>query len=402
MVGLSIWLPLVICAAVIWFISQYGTVPDLTPWLTAQHTMIAGHIGLYACLGFFAARYLAFGLRLPGVLVLVFSTALCATLGIADELHQRLVEGRSADLDDLLADFVGGFIGSLVYLGLVALTRRIRSAEDREAVAVDIARPKRALGLALILLVLLPMFMYSGIPASVFRFVTEGGGLPAIGVLGQHIQSSPTSDPEKQSVSADHAAATEGKVIPRPATTLAQTEGSTASEAPGDQDRPVGETRVASLPPDKTAEASASSYQQAPGPEKQEPPGSAEYRKGALPRELAHLAALYKELADLETKEIQFIAYGLDYPPRAALRAQMEVFRERILQIESRPVPPEVAARIRSEYVLVFKEELSRLEIKELRMSKYSRQYPPRALLREKIDFLRKKIAHTDERSNDE
>ena len=397
MVGLRMWLPIVLWAVVIWLMSQYGRVPDLSPWLTVQATMIAGHIALYACLGFFAARYLAFGLRLPGVLVLVFSTALCATFGIADELHQRLVENRSADLDDLIADFAGGFVGSLAYLCFAWLAGTIRNDQDRSVERTDLARPGRVFGSALLLFVFLPMFMYSGIPETLFRFIGKHSGLLEVGMLRQRIEPSAAVDSGKESKATGRTESTEGQVIPPPKATPADKDAPTTQAVVEEKDRAVksGQDKVDNVT-DTAVKERISAVRQAPSPDVEAAPRSTDSQKNPPAEDVDHLAALYKELADLETQEMHMAAYGLEYPPRAALREKIEVFRVKILQVERRPLTPELAERIRSQYLSVFKSELGRLEVREMHMSKYSRQYPPRALLREKMDLLRKKITHIE------
>jgi len=45
---------------------------------------------------------------------IVYALIFCVLFAIADELHQYFVPGRDADIFDLLADFIGIFIGYLL------------------------------------------------------------------------------------------------------------------------------------------------------------------------------------------------------------------------------------------------------------------------------------------------
>lgn len=394
-----VWLPIVLCVTVIWTMSRYGTVPDLTPWLTIQQTMILGHIALYSCLGFFAARYLSRRLGIYGATGLILSTALCAMFGIGDELHQRFVENRSADLDDLVADLVGGFVGSLLYVGWAAVTGSARKSEGQAAVQGEVAPPHRAAGLTLFLLFLFPVVVYSGIAAAIPGFLAEEVPLLAKRLLSQYIGSSVPAHPAEESLSADHVVSTEDKsrkVIGMAPDQRGALSSQSVHKTDGGAETP-GRDTMASLPPKDVGPPVVEASQQPSRPQEPEKQAAAERAKTDLQHRVEHLSGLYKELAELETKEIQMVAYGPDYPPRLALREKIEVFREKILRSERDPIPPEMVARIKTQYTAVFKNELSRLEIKDLHMSKYSRHYPPRALLQEKMEFLRKKIVETEE-----
>jgi VanZ family protein len=78
------------------------------------------HVAVYAVLG--ALLFLALNRKWShktSVLVLIAGAA--ATLyGFTDEFHQMFVPGRAADLRDVLADGIGGFVGALVASTVVA------------------------------------------------------------------------------------------------------------------------------------------------------------------------------------------------------------------------------------------------------------------------------------------
>lgn len=53
--------------------------------------------------------------------------------GISDEVHQRFVPGRSAEVLDVVADAAGGLLAALVFTALAAaLTRRAAGARKSE------------------------------------------------------------------------------------------------------------------------------------------------------------------------------------------------------------------------------------------------------------------------------
>jgi len=78
------------------------------------------HAAVYAVLG--ALLFLALHRRWSHkTSVLVLIAGATATLyGFTDEFHQMFVPGRFADLRDVLADGVGGFLGALVASTAVA------------------------------------------------------------------------------------------------------------------------------------------------------------------------------------------------------------------------------------------------------------------------------------------
>ena len=51
-------------------------------------------------------------------------TALAIAYGLSDEFHQSFVPGRSPDLHDVVADGVGGFLGSSIAALLVKFSAR--------------------------------------------------------------------------------------------------------------------------------------------------------------------------------------------------------------------------------------------------------------------------------------
>lgn len=82
-------------------------------------TDLAVHFGMYGVLGFLLARS-ARPAR-AGALILVVVVA--SAFGAMDELHQRLIPGRTASVDDWTADTMGAAIGAAA---LAAAARKRR------------------------------------------------------------------------------------------------------------------------------------------------------------------------------------------------------------------------------------------------------------------------------------
>jgi VanZ family protein len=103
---LSVWLPVVVWAGVIF---AFSSVPSLSTGLGTWDTILrkGAHITEYAILG--ALLYRAFRREAP---------ALAAGIAYAasDELHQHFVRGRHASPVDVAIDALGLTIGMLVWL----------------------------------------------------------------------------------------------------------------------------------------------------------------------------------------------------------------------------------------------------------------------------------------------
>ncbi len=99
--ALSLWLPVVVWAAVIF---TFSSIPGLGTGLGSVDTVLrkVAHMAEYAILGLLLLR--AMGGQLP---------ALAVGIGyaITDEIHQHFVGGRHASSVDVLIDTVGLVIG---------------------------------------------------------------------------------------------------------------------------------------------------------------------------------------------------------------------------------------------------------------------------------------------------
>ncbi len=107
--SLSLWGPVVLYCAVIFFLSS---LPNLPPLPGRSSDKIA-HALLYSGLGFLAMRAFLGAFDAPGYLAPLLATLLLVGLyGMSDEIHQLFVPHRVFDLRDLAADVVGGGLGA--------------------------------------------------------------------------------------------------------------------------------------------------------------------------------------------------------------------------------------------------------------------------------------------------
>jgi VanZ family protein len=109
--ALSLWLPVVVWAAVIF---AFSSVPSLSTGLGWSDTFLrkAAHLTEYAILGALLLR--AFGRELPAFAVAILYAA-------TDEVHQHFVRGRHASPVDVLIDAIG------IAIGILALRRLSRT-----------------------------------------------------------------------------------------------------------------------------------------------------------------------------------------------------------------------------------------------------------------------------------
>lgn len=111
---LKFWFPLFLYSAIIFGVSAVPNVK--TPYSQMYFDKVL-HLFLYMPFGYFLARALGNTQVQLSKKMLIWAVAVFSlAYGLSDEFHQLFVEGRSAGLDDALADMVGGFLGGLIYL----------------------------------------------------------------------------------------------------------------------------------------------------------------------------------------------------------------------------------------------------------------------------------------------
>lgn len=106
-----VWGPALAMMALLFLLSS---IPGSSPVLLRGYNLTA-HAVAYGLLGALLLHALAGG-RLRGVTIrhAAAAVAVAGLYGISDELHQRFVPGRTADLVDLGADVAGALCGVLV------------------------------------------------------------------------------------------------------------------------------------------------------------------------------------------------------------------------------------------------------------------------------------------------
>lgn len=113
--------PAVIWAVAVWIAGGLQSTSSLP---SVQGLDKVAHFGMYGVLGFLLARgWLTAGWRGPWLLPVLMAVL----LGVADELRQRAVPGRSAEVADLIADVAGASTGVFIALRL-ARRRRIEDS----------------------------------------------------------------------------------------------------------------------------------------------------------------------------------------------------------------------------------------------------------------------------------
>jgi VanZ family protein len=112
---LRCWLPVFALCGIIFWQSCFAT-PDVLPSWPLQDKML--HAGVYGVLAALWVRAFNSLKTWSGRkrLLLLTGVALSTLYGLSDEWHQSFVPARTADVFDLLADFVGSVIGSWIYL----------------------------------------------------------------------------------------------------------------------------------------------------------------------------------------------------------------------------------------------------------------------------------------------
>ena len=107
-------LPVILYCVVIYFLS--GLTGDSTPKIPISDKII--HVVVYSGLGFLVARSLTVlkPQNLGRANFVLLSTIFCALYGVSDEVHQLFVDGRYSEFEDVVADAIGGALGSTAFI----------------------------------------------------------------------------------------------------------------------------------------------------------------------------------------------------------------------------------------------------------------------------------------------
>jgi VanZ family protein len=99
----------------IFYLSSLSTVPETFTSFPDK----VGHVILYGGLGFLVALYFKRNHELETILIWGLTAAFCLVYGISDEFHQYFVEGRCAEISDVIADLIGGLFGGILSTELI-------------------------------------------------------------------------------------------------------------------------------------------------------------------------------------------------------------------------------------------------------------------------------------------
>ena len=99
----------------IFYLSSLSTVPAT---FTSVPDKI-GHVILYGGLGFLVALYIKRNHELETILIWGLTAVFCFVYGTSDEFHQYFVEGRCAEIGDVIADLIGGLLGGVLTTELI-------------------------------------------------------------------------------------------------------------------------------------------------------------------------------------------------------------------------------------------------------------------------------------------
>jgi len=109
-------LPVLIYMSFIFYLSSQSRVPVSIGFDTNGLIL---HIIEYFVLGFLVYRFLGnFCTKKSAYFIFFISLLISILYGISDEIHQSFVPNRVFSLIDLGADFLGSFIGIILYLAI--------------------------------------------------------------------------------------------------------------------------------------------------------------------------------------------------------------------------------------------------------------------------------------------
>lgn len=109
-----IWLPALIWAAIIFFLSAQPQATFEKLGLTDELLSVAAHFVVYAVLMTLVSVALRHGSTRPRKDIYLLAFGLVALYAISDELHQSFVPGRHATVSDWLVDMLGAGLAWLL------------------------------------------------------------------------------------------------------------------------------------------------------------------------------------------------------------------------------------------------------------------------------------------------
>ncbi len=106
------WFPALGYSGIIFYVSGLPSSGEPLPFPHADKLI---HAIEYSILGFLFSRALKGTTPLAKGGIFIRCVVFCVLFGLSDELHQMFVPTREADLGDVVADAVGGFLGGKIF-----------------------------------------------------------------------------------------------------------------------------------------------------------------------------------------------------------------------------------------------------------------------------------------------
>ena len=108
------WLPVFAYCGLIFVVSSFSKPPLMESLFFWGGKLL--HMGEYSILGFLSIRAIhSLNSRSSNGFVFALSVIFCVFYGFSDEIHQSFVPGRTVSIGDLMADGVGGVLGTFAY-----------------------------------------------------------------------------------------------------------------------------------------------------------------------------------------------------------------------------------------------------------------------------------------------
>jgi hypothetical protein len=185
-------LPVVIVGSFIFMSSQLLWTPQTSPFFSVYVGLdTVAHIILYSVLGFFVCRYLRASVSAYSAVVLGLAVSVSLTIGVIDELHQMYVPGRSAEIEDLLADLIGATGGASLYLALVGLSQWAKEFLSSSEIPWKRMLLRGAVALGAAVVICIPAVVYAATILKVCQALLLEGSLQAQQAVSRYIRSSP-------------------------------------------------------------------------------------------------------------------------------------------------------------------------------------------------------------------
>lgn len=96
------------------------------------------HFSIYAMLGIFTMNFVITYEKISFSKKIAISLLFCVIYAITDEFHQFFIQGRSAEIRDVLIDSSGAFVGILVAMIIANINRKWKNKSIKNRIVADI------------------------------------------------------------------------------------------------------------------------------------------------------------------------------------------------------------------------------------------------------------------------